>query len=107
MFLLPLAVPPPTYLMRPVADLQNMLALPAFRMGPVSNKLPSLRWFVAQTALLLFAFSLMVFVLIPSDPLWRGWFAQAQASMLPECQAALGAIQSQHSASENAIVLFG
>ena len=107
LLLLPIVLPPLSYILRPLAEAQEAFALPPFRIGPVSYKPPTLRWYAFQTALLLIAFSMLVFVALPSDYLWRAWQLQVEATVRPECQTAVEAMNSTYSTSSGWVAMFG
>jgi hypothetical protein len=100
--LIPFLEPPLAYILRP---LRNAIALPFARIGPISMRRPSLRWVVTQAILLLISCCLLVFIALPSDTTWRLWYAQAEATTRPECQAALEAIRGSNNFSAGLIAV--
>jgi hypothetical protein len=106
LLLLPIVLPPLLYAAAR-AKIQETRDLSSFHSGPVFHKPPRPRWYAVQTALLFIAFGMLVFVALPSDYLWRAWYAQAQNAVRPECQAALEAVNSTYSTSSGLVAIFG
>jgi hypothetical protein len=107
LLLAPFILPPLSYLLRPLTEVQNAFALPPFRLGPVSSTPPTLRWYAIQTALLFIAICTLVFVALPSDRLWRAWQLQAQTTVGSECQSAVEAMSSTYLNSSGMVALVG
>jgi hypothetical protein len=104
LMLIPLILPIWLYITRPVTD---AIALLCLRFPKPTMKLPTVRWFLIQSALLTISCSILTFVAIPSDLATRRWLATQEMAVCPECLSALNSLKSMSDGTGAAIFMLG